>query len=61
MENELLKQLTKEDLIKVIANIYNSSLVKELGLPNNDSILIDKIGSACLTYCTENNNWKITN
>jgi len=56
MEN-LLEKLTKEDLIKVIANMHDT--IQEWdngwGLPKEDAKTLIKIGSACTSYCVKTN------
>jgi hypothetical protein len=56
MEN-LLEKLTKEDLIKVIANMHDT--IQEwnngYGLPKEESETLIKIGSACTSYCVKTN------
>ena len=56
MEN-LLEKLTKEDLIKVIANMHDT--IQEWnngwGLEKNDAETLIKIGSACTSYCVKTN------
>lgn len=61
MEN-LLEKLSKEDLIKVIANISDTiqtvSEWKQNGVPEDDAIVINTIGNACKDYCAKNN-WRL--
>lgn len=56
MKSELLEKLTKEDLIKVIANMHDT--IQEwnngYGLPKDESETLIKIGSECTTYCVKN-------
>jgi len=57
MEN-LLEKLTKEDLIKVIANITDTVQSvydwKGYGMLENDAEIVVKIGNACKEYCNKN-------
>ena len=61
MEN-VLEKLTKEDLIKVIANISDTIQYdlfwKENGMLETDAEIIVKIGDACIDYCCKND-WKL--
>jgi hypothetical protein len=56
MEN-LLEQLTKEDLIKVIANMHDTiqDWDSGWGLPKDAAETLIKIGSACTSYCVKTN------
>lgn len=57
MKSEILEKLTKEDLIKVIANMHDT--IQEwnngYGIPEEDSETLIKIGSECSKYCVETN------
>jgi hypothetical protein len=59
--NELLSKLTKEDLIKVVANMHDT--IQEWnngwGLPEEDAETLIKIGSACTSECVENSDWDL--
>jgi len=59
---KLLKKLTKEDLIKVVANMHDT--IQEwdngYGLPQEDAECLVEIGSACAEYCTKND-WDLPN
>lgn len=60
MEN-LLEKLTKEDLIKVIANMHDT--IQEWnngwGLPNDEAETLIKIGSACVKECSNKNDFTL--
>lgn len=62
MEN-LLEKLTKEDLIRVVANMHDT--IQEwnngYGLPKEEGDTLIKIGSACVEYCGKNNNFNLPN
>ena len=55
MEN-LLETLTKEDLIKVVANMHDT--IQEwnngYGLAKDEAEKLIKIGSSCSAYCVKN-------
>lgn len=59
MENvsKLLDNLSKEDLIKVIANMHDT--IQEWnngwGLEQNEAETLIKIGSECVSYCVRTN------
>lgn len=59
----LLEQLTKEDLIKVIANMHDTiqEWNKGWGLEADDASTLIKIGSACVTECAKNNDFNLPN
>ena len=56
MEN-LLEKLTKEDLIKVVANMHDTiqDWGNGWGLANDEAETLIKIGSACTMYCGKRN------
>ena len=62
MEN-LLEKLTKEDLIRVVANMHDT--IQEwnngYGLPKEEADTLIKIGSACAEYCGKNNIFNLPN
>lgn len=57
MKSEMLEKLTKEDLIKVIANMHDT--IQEwdngYGLPEDESETLIKIGGECIDYCLKTN------
>lgn len=61
MKSELLEKLTKEDLIKVIANMHDT--IQEwnngYGLPAEQAETLNKIGSACISVCSETQDWNL--
>jgi hypothetical protein len=59
---KLLSELTKEDLIKVIANMHDTIQLWDdgWGLPKEDAKTLIKIGSACTSYCVKND-WELPN
>lgn len=61
MEN-LLSDLTKEELIKVIAIMHDS--IQEwddgYGLPEKEAEILNKVGQACINKCVEDNNFDIS-
>jgi hypothetical protein len=58
---ELLEKLTKEDLIKVVANMHDT--IQEwnngYGLPSEEAETLIKIGSACTSVCSETQDWSL--
>lgn len=60
MEN-ILEKLTKEDLIKVIANMHDTIQDWNNGrrLPNDEAEILIKIGSACLKECCNKNDFTL--
>jgi len=57
---ELLESLTKEQLIKVIAN-YSDTFqdLSGWGLSEDDAEAMSEIGHACKSYCSKNNDWSL--
>lgn len=59
---ELLEKLTKEDLIKVIANMTDTVQSvydwKGNGMLEHNAEIVVKIGDACKLYCAENG-WEL--
>lgn len=57
----LLEKLTKEDLIKVIANMHDT--IQEwdngYGLQTEEADIMIKIGSACTKQCSDKNDFKL--
>ena len=55
--NELLEKLTKEDLIKVVANMHDTiqDWNNGWGLSKEESEAMIKIGSACTEHCSKTN------
>jgi hypothetical protein len=53
----ILEKLSKEDLIRIIANMHDT--IQEwdngYGLPKEDAETLIKIGRACTTYCVKTN------
>lgn len=56
-----LQLLTKEDLIKVIANMHDT--IQEWGngwgLSDDEAETLIRIGRECSGFCVENNDWEI--
>lgn len=59
--NELLEKLTKDDLVKVIANMHDTIQYWNhgYGFPDEEADTLNKIGSACTSTCVENQDWKL--
>jgi hypothetical protein len=59
--NEMLSKLTKEDLIKVVANMHDTiqDWNNGWGLKPGDAEIMTKIGSACVSACSDNNDWDL--
>ena len=60
-QEELLEQLSKEDLIKVIANMHDT--IREWdngwGLNDYESKILIEVGNACTKNCVKNNDWEL--
>lgn len=58
---ELLEKLTKDDLIKVVANMHDT--IQEwnngYGLPKDEAETLNKIGSACTSVCSNTQDWNL--
>ena len=58
---DILTTLTKEDLIKVVANMHDT--IQEWGngwgLSKTDSETLTKIGDACADFCTKKQDWEL--
>jgi hypothetical protein len=60
--NEELKKLTKEDLIRVIANLSDNILWLDVdGFIKEDVERLNTISAMCMEHCVKTNNWKIPN
>lgn len=58
--NKKLEKLTKEDLIRVIANLSDGINWHDgHGFDFNDADKLNAISAMCLAYCVETNNWEI--
>lgn len=57
----MLEKLSKEDLIKVIANMHDT--IQEWnngwGLSKDDAEILIKIGTACTNDCVEKNDFEL--
>lgn len=57
----ILDNLTKDDLIKVIANMHDA--IQEWdngwGLPKDEADTLIKVGRACCTECSKNNDFTL--
>lgn len=57
-----LANLSKEDLIKIIANMHDT--IQEWhhgwGLNKEEAQTFTKVGNTCTQYCIQNNNWDIS-
>lgn len=58
---DLLNSLSKEDLIKVIANMHNTIQTWDngWGLSNDESEILIKVGDACTSHCVKTTNWDL--
>lgn len=58
-----LDDLTKEDLIKVVANMHDTiqDWNNGWGLPKKDATILIKIGRLCTDRCCKNQDWKLPN
>lgn len=58
---DLLNSLSKEDLIKVIANMHDTIQTWDngWGLSNDESEILIKVGGACTSHCGKNKNWDL--
>jgi hypothetical protein len=58
--NDVLEKLTKEELIRVIANLSDGTNWHDgYGFTYNDAHKLNQISALCLEYCVETNNWEI--
>lgn len=59
--HELSLKLSKEELIRVIANMHDT--IQEWnsgwGLPEEQADALIKIGSSCTAYCVKKGNWDL--
>lgn len=57
----LLQNLTKEELIRTIANMHDviQDWDNGYGLSDKDSKALKTIGSECCDYCSENECWEV--
>lgn len=60
MEN-ILEKLSKEDLVKVIANMHDTiqDWGNGWGLPKDESDTLISVGRACVRDCIEKNDFKL--
>ncbi len=60
-----LNSLSKEDLIRILGNLYNSGIQKDmligLGFSEKEAKSIDDIMESCEIICDEKYGWHITN
>lgn len=57
-----LDKLTKDDLIKVIANMQDAvgwHGFREKGLNRTDEGIVEKIGTACHEHCKQTKDWDL--
>ena len=61
-DTDILENLTKEDLIKVVANMHDT--IQEwgdgYGLSDADAKMLIKVGDACASYCVNKDDWELT-
>ena len=59
---DILENLTKEDLIKIVANMHDT--IQEwddgYGLSDADAKMLIKVGDACASYCVKKDDWELT-
>ena len=60
---DILNNLSKQDLIQVIANMHDviQDWDNGYGLPKEDVKTIIKIGDACRDKCVQEENWNLPN
>lgn len=56
-----LEQLTKEDLVKVIATMHDviQHWQHGYGLSNEESSCLNKVGKICTAECIKNDDWNL--
>jgi len=57
-----LEQLTKDDLVKVIATMHDviQDWNKGLGLSHEESSCLIKVGRICTSECVKNDDWNLS-
>lgn len=55
MNKSILENLTKEDLIKIIGNIYDVlKREQSYDLPTEKAEILNTVGKVCVDYCVKN-------